>query len=327
MSLVSVTIPVYNQRRYLSDTLKSVSCQNYSPIELIVVDDGSTDGSVTFAREWAAKRKQEFFCIQVLEKRHKGAQAARNIGLKAASGTYIQFLDSDDIIHPYKIAEQVEFLEKYPEFDCVFTGYATFEGEPEWDQDPLPGSCVKDKPPIISCIEGRCWQTSCGLYRRECCMQIGGWDEDLPVWQDIDFNIRFHKQGFRTFYIRRLRSLVRGDAEQRISERHYTQSGVAAILSRVTALRSDLCSGVSDCSEAGALMKLAFGVYIRALEYGWDGLRREALTELNALSEHSSIRRTTRLYVARTLELLSPSASRVLWREVRRVKNVLREKG
>lgn len=101
MPKVSVIIPVYNTEKYLKECLDSVICQTLTDIEIICVNDGSTDSSLEILKEYASKDER----IKVLEQKNKGAGAARNLGLKYAKGEYLAFLDSDDFYNP-------DFLEK-----------------------------------------------------------------------------------------------------------------------------------------------------------------------------------------------------------------------
>ena len=90
--LISVIIPVFNVRPYLAKALESVIRQTYSHLEIIVVDDGSTDGSGDICDEFAARDER----IKVIHQENRGLSAARNAGLDRAAGEYIAFLDSDD---------------------------------------------------------------------------------------------------------------------------------------------------------------------------------------------------------------------------------------
>ena len=93
MCKVSVIIPVYNGEKYLEDTLKSISAQTLSEIEILCVDDGSTDHSWEILQQFAAQDSR----IVLLKQKNAGAGAARNYGLKTAKGKYIAFIDSDDL--------------------------------------------------------------------------------------------------------------------------------------------------------------------------------------------------------------------------------------
>ncbi|MCK5686758.1 glycosyltransferase family 2 protein [bacterium] len=113
-SLVSVVIPVYNYDQYLAAAIESVLSQTYSPIEIIVVDDGSTDRSSDIA--------QSFHQVQYLFQDNAGQASARNRGIRAARGEYIAFLDADDLWLPKKIALQIAAYKVDPELEIV-TGH------------------------------------------------------------------------------------------------------------------------------------------------------------------------------------------------------------
>ena len=104
--LASVIVPVYNSERYLENTLQSIFNQDYQPIEVIVVDDGSTDGS--------AKIAKSFKNIQYIYQTNQGPSAARNTGITVSQGDFISFLDSDDMWMPDKLTLQISYLLNHP---------------------------------------------------------------------------------------------------------------------------------------------------------------------------------------------------------------------
>src|SRR5438046_3178785 len=104
--LVTVVVPCYNHARFLAATLDSIDAQTYSSIETIVVDDGSTDGSAALAGE----RR-----VQVLRQTNQGVGAARNAGLREATGDFVVFLDSDDELLPGAIRSGVDALASNPD--------------------------------------------------------------------------------------------------------------------------------------------------------------------------------------------------------------------
>lgn len=104
--MVSVIIPVYNREKYIEECLRSVLAQTYQDFEIIIVDDGSTDGTAQICRKMAAEDAR----IKVLLGEHKGVSAARNMALDTASGEYVFFLDSDDIIHNALLATLVSAM-------------------------------------------------------------------------------------------------------------------------------------------------------------------------------------------------------------------------
>lgn len=111
---LSIIIPVYNAQKYLGDTIKSVLRQTFTDFELILVDDGSTDGSGKMCDEYAQKDKR----IEVIHKSNGGVSSARNVGIENAEGTFVGFVDSDDIISEVMYEGLLNIAEKY-EADIV----------------------------------------------------------------------------------------------------------------------------------------------------------------------------------------------------------------
>jgi len=118
-SLVSVVIPVWNGERFLRQCLDSVLAQEHRPLEIIVVDDGSTDGSARIAAGYAS-------AVRVLRQENRGPAAARNAGLDAATGEYIAFNDCDDLWQPGKLARQLEVMTRNAEVDLCLTWAQNF---------------------------------------------------------------------------------------------------------------------------------------------------------------------------------------------------------
>lgn len=130
MPKVSVVIPVYNVEKYLGECLDSVLRQTLDDIEIICVDDGSTDGSSAILVEYAAKDPR----IRVITQSNAGLSAARNVGMDAASGKYIYFLDSDDYITDNAMARCVEICERDNLDQLVFGCSFLFE-DPAMDEE------------------------------------------------------------------------------------------------------------------------------------------------------------------------------------------------
>jgi len=117
--LVSVIIPFMNEEKFLEESVKSVLLQDYPNIEVILVDDGSTDNSSRIAKKIAAENSSKIYYYNHAQHKNLGVSATRNRGIKMAKGDYISFLDADDYFLPNKISEQVGYFLKYPEISMA----------------------------------------------------------------------------------------------------------------------------------------------------------------------------------------------------------------
>lgn len=119
--LVSVVIPAYNCAGYIGEALTSVFAQSYRPIEVLVVDDGSTDRTAEVARGFAE--------VRYLRQENRGPSAARNHGIRLSDGDFIAFLDADDLWPADKLADQLALLQRYPEAGLAFGDMREFSAE------------------------------------------------------------------------------------------------------------------------------------------------------------------------------------------------------
>lgn len=120
--MVSVIIPTYNRAKVLSESIRSVLDQTCSDLELLVIDDGSTDNTDDLIRSFSDKR------LVYLKQLHQGACAARNLGIEKSRGDYVAFNDSDDIWEKNKLQKQLDFLQKQ-QADLVYCGMRRIIGE------------------------------------------------------------------------------------------------------------------------------------------------------------------------------------------------------
>lgn len=123
--LLSIIVPVYNVKTYIDRCIHSILTQTYSDIELILIDDGSTDGSSLLCDEWAKNDKR----IVVVHKVNEGVSSARNYGLNIAKGDYITFVDSDDFIAPETYSENMEYLLEHRDVDILQYPYCHYFDE------------------------------------------------------------------------------------------------------------------------------------------------------------------------------------------------------
>lgn len=183
--LVSVLMPVFNGAKYLSYTIENILTQSYKNIELIVVDDGSTDDSYNIAYRYVNEYEWR---VKVFSQPNSGACVARTRALKESTGKYVMFMDADDLISPQKIEYQMEILRKNNKYTIVSS---------EWDifytninEAKFPKRCIyKDYTvPLNMLIEmmekGEMMLTSCWLTSRELIESVGEWDPRFTINDD-----------------------------------------------------------------------------------------------------------------------------------------------
>jgi glycosyltransferase involved in cell wall biosynthesis len=185
--LVSIIIPCHNAGRWVADTLDSVLGQTWPHREIIVVDDGSQDNSVAVARGFEPRG------VRLVTQSNQGASAARNHGLRLATGDFIQFLDADDLLSSTSVTSQVKALQDHP--DCLAFGrWARFHADPTTAVfTPHPG--WHDSPGLAWIKET--WLDTepmyqCGMFLipRPLLERAGGWDERLSLIDDFEFFTR-----------------------------------------------------------------------------------------------------------------------------------------
>lgn len=185
-NLVSVIIPCYNRECFIGATIDSVLGQTWSNIELIVVDDGCTDGS----RKVLESYGQRLTILEHLGRANRGQSAAINLGLRHSSGEYLAILDSDDLFAPDKIEKQVNFLERNAEFGIVYANCVSIdENGAELHRMYSPGHHPPSGPEqvLLDC----CYNVpSNSLFKRAVYEQVGFLDEALRSAQDHDYAIR-----------------------------------------------------------------------------------------------------------------------------------------
>lgn len=131
-SLVSIITPCYNGEKYVAHTIRSVLAQTYENWELIIVDDGSTDGSASIIRSFAQTDSR----IRFIRQENAGSAAARNAGIRAARGRFLALLDADDVWEPEFLAEQLEFM-KAKNAVCVCCAYRCIDEKGEEAHPPV----------------------------------------------------------------------------------------------------------------------------------------------------------------------------------------------
>jgi glycosyltransferase involved in cell wall biosynthesis len=180
-TLVSCIVPVFNAERYLAEALDSILSQTYQPVEVIVVDDGSTDGTAQVAAGYGER-------ITYLYQENSGPAAARNKGIDAAQGEFVAFLDADDVWHEEKLARQMARFEARPELEICLTYIQNFWGpEMKDEEDRLRDHHFSKPLPAYA--------TQAMLARRAIFDVVGRFDPTLPVLDDSDWFLRAVDEG------------------------------------------------------------------------------------------------------------------------------------
>jgi glycosyltransferase involved in cell wall biosynthesis len=190
---VSVIIPVYNAERYLEETLRSVLAQTYAEIEIICVNDGSTDGSRAVIERFGGR-------IRIIDQVNSGQTAAQNRGARESTGQLLAFLDSDDIWYPHKLEEQVAAMEAAPETVMVTCNYDEIDPAGAQIRQGVAAEerrISRQSPGLLmQLVEIPVDLPSFMLVRREAFEKIGGMDPVLTVWDsDYDLCVRLRDVG------------------------------------------------------------------------------------------------------------------------------------
>jgi glycosyltransferase involved in cell wall biosynthesis len=181
---VSVVIPVFNGERYLAEAIESALAQTLPPRRVIIVDDGSTDGSVAVARNCGA-------AVQIIEQPNGGAGAARNAALPFVDTGFLAFLDADDTWPRMKTENQFAAFAADPSLDMVFGQMLAFLAA-----DAPPGvRSAAQLAPIAACLPGTM------LVRRDAFLRAGSFATDVRLGEFIDWYARAERAGLRSFML------------------------------------------------------------------------------------------------------------------------------
>ncbi|NJR62959.1 MAG: glycosyltransferase family 2 protein, partial [Cyanobacteria bacterium CRU_2_1] len=263
--LVSILIAAYNAEPWIAETLESALAQTWTNLEIIVVDDGSTDESLAIAKRYESRH------VKVMSQPNQGASAARNVAYQACRGDYIQYLDADDLLAPDKIEQQVIHLKNAQ--DYVAAGQwgrfyqsvedVAFVQEPLWN-DFLPVEWL-----ICSWMGGGMMHPAAWLLPRSIADLAGAWNESLSLNDDGEYFCRvvLASQGVKfcwgakSYYRSGLGSSLSG-AKSRSALESAFQSLELATQSLLTVENSQRTRQVS----AAAFQRFVYSTYPKAMD-------------------------------------------------------------
>jgi glycosyltransferase involved in cell wall biosynthesis len=195
---VSVVVPAYNYGHLIRETLDSLAAQTYGAWECIVVDDGSTDDTRSVVEAYAATDAR----VRYVRQENARQAAARNNGIRHASGAYFQFLDSDDRIEPHKFERQVAYLESHPEVDLVYSNVRYFDSGGAglghsreysiWDdgQPWMPEVSGRGRVLLEPLLRNNIMVVNAPLVRRRVVEAVGEFGVGLTPVEDWDYWMR-----------------------------------------------------------------------------------------------------------------------------------------
>lgn len=233
-ALVSIITPSFNRADIIHETANSIFQQTYPNWEWVITDDGSTDKSWELLQQYAAKDAR----VKIFQRNRepKGACVCRNISIEHATGDYLLFLDSDDLMASFCLEQRVNTMAQYPTADFVVFPMLMFKHKPDdlrllWNID----SPVDDIERIL--LGDPVCQGTGTLWKKESFVQAGKWSEQLLLWQDIELHLRVLLQDLQ--YVKRLD--LQPDVFLRISDISLSRTGYHSLpkfLSRLQVLKT-----------------------------------------------------------------------------------------
>lgn len=192
--LVSVVIPVYNCEAYVGEAVQSALDQDHPNIEVIVVDDGSRDGSVDVLKRFGDR-------IRLIQVRNGGPARARNAAMAVAKGRYLAFLDADDVWLPGKVSAQVAYLEAHPDTGACYTEWSVWKSSPggDFSRPEIVEPQINATPTIDPDRSGWIYSrllfdcellTTTVMLRTSVAASVGHFDPSLSVGEDYDLWLR-----------------------------------------------------------------------------------------------------------------------------------------
>jgi len=189
---VSIIIPVYNCEKYIRECVESALAQDYEQVEVIVVDDGSTDATPRILKEFGDR-------ICYIHQENQGAAAAFNHGLRVSNGSFVSWLSGDDVFLPDKIKRQINKFQEDPDLAAVYTDYIRIDAEGH-ELEIVHSHCPPPEQFVRQYLAHGFVSAVSLLIRRECIDKVGPFDESLRAYEDYDMVLRL-LQHYRLGYI------------------------------------------------------------------------------------------------------------------------------
>lgn len=278
--LVSVILPAYNREAYIAGAIESVLNQTVSNWELIVVDDGSTDGTLDSVRPYTVRHPGK---VKVISQRNSGVAVARNTGIRHSRGTHVAFIDSDDTWHPRKLERQIAVSRRNPHLAFLYTGYQIV------DSSGRPQRTVRPDRRFQGDISRLLWTEENEilgptlLVSRDKLFAVGLYDEHLRGAENLDLRLKLARLGPVAFiddtlyYYRKHAESLTADQETMLActramiESHFEGARTPADLR----LRSQVRAACAYREGSLYFERMEYGKAIRSYARSWWGSRRK----------------------------------------------------
>jgi GT2 family glycosyltransferase len=215
--LVSVIIPVYNGEKFLAQAINNVIAQNYHPLEIIVVDDGSTDETAQIAAQFKE-------VIQYIYQENNGPATARNRGIKLAKGEVIAFLDVDDLWSENKLKIQVNYLINHPDIALV---------QGLIQQRKITGFTEENKPIFVNVHEPYNYiNIGSAIYRKSVFDHIGLFDERMKFCEDVDWFFRAWENNISKFVLKEVTLFYQKHNHNMTKDKKIVELGLLRVFKR-----------------------------------------------------------------------------------------------
>lgn len=217
--IVSVVIPCYNVEKYVAASVGSALQQTHPELEVICVDDGSTDGTVAIIEQLQARHPDR---IRLIRQANAGATVARNKGLEAATGTYVQFLDADDLLLPGKVAHQVALAQAHGLPELIVGSSRTVGANGREIQRIVQATASRDV--WLDLMRTHMGNTVANLWARAAVLAAGGWNKGLRSSQEYDLMFRLLSRGARVVFDPEVLTEVRRRTDGSITQTNLEQN-------------------------------------------------------------------------------------------------------
>lgn len=271
--MVTTIIPVHNRPYLLRDAVNSVLRQSWRPIEIVIIDDGSTDETP----EMISKLEGAHPEIRSFRLENSGPGRAREAGRRAARGEFIQYLDSDDLLAPRKFELQLAGLLGQPEYDVAYGKTSFGPVGTTVDVKPWKRTGERIETMFPSFLEARWWGTSTPLYRRAVADSVGPW-LNTKAEEDWEYDCRIARKGGRLYFVDDFVSHERDHEGDRLSRGGSSdpQKLKDRALARCLVYQHGKAYGVSE--ESPELILFSRSTFLLARQCGAAGLTEQART-------------------------------------------------